>query len=352
MKILKYLFFLILILIIGVAVYFGTQDGNFAVSESRIIDAPAEVVYQNINDYKNWESWGSWMEEESLRINYPENTVGEGASYSWKSDKSEGAMQTLSVIPNTSLEQKVVFNGTLEDEGYPVKWTLEPIENGTKTKATWTIEGKLGLMEKIYFSTQDVTLEEMLSTIYVNSLDNLNKVLQEQMDIYSITVDGITGYSGGYYLYNTTAAKQSEIGDKIAPMFMQIQNFMESNDIPATGSPFVAYIDWDESANTAIFTAGIPTQDRVILPDGSPVISGFIAETPALKTTLKGRYANLTEAWETAESYIMQNNIIKDETKSPFEVYSVSFPDEKNPANWVTEIYIPIMTEREFDGNL
>jgi len=352
MKILKYLFFLILILIIGVAVYFGTQDGTFAVSESRIINAPVEVVYQNINDYKNWQSWGSWMEEESLRINYPENTVGEGASYSWKSNDGEGAMQTLAVIPNASLKQKIVFNGTLEDEGYPVEWKLEPLENGTKTKVTWSMKGKLGLMEKIYFSTQDIGLEESVSTMYANSLENLNSVLLEQMEVYTITVDGITGYSGGYYLYNTTAAKQTEIGDKIGPMFSQIQNFMESNEIRISGSPFVAYIDWDESANTAIFTAGIPTSDRVILPDGSPVISGFMEETPALKTTLKGNYTYLMKAWETAESYIRQNNIIKDETKSPFEVYTVSFPDEKNPANWVTEIYIPIMTENEFDGNL
>ena len=80
MKVLKYLFFLILLLFIGVAVYFGTQDGDYHVSETRIINAPPEVVFQNINDYRNWENWGSWMKDETVKINYPEITSGEGAS--------------------------------------------------------------------------------------------------------------------------------------------------------------------------------------------------------------------------------------------------------------------------------
>ena len=346
MKILKYLFFLILILFIGAAVYFGTQDGSFTVSESKIIDAPAEVVFQNINDYRNWESWGSWMEDESLKINYPENTSGEGASYSWKSKKDgEGAMQTLSVIPNISLKQKIVFNGTLEDKGYPVEWTLEPIGNGSSTKVTWSMQGTLGLFEKIYFATDDINREEEISNMYAKSLENLNSILLQKMDVFSISVDGITGYSGGYYLYNTTAAKQTEISEKIPPMMVQIQHFMEKNNIRAQGSPFVVYMEWDELNNTSIFTVGIPTKDRVILPDGSPVISGFMESSTALKTTLKGKYTNLTQAWEVAQKYIAEKNITKHHSLRPFEVYTIRYPEEKNPANWVTEIYIPIETQ-------
>ncbi|PKP25341.1 MAG: AraC family transcriptional regulator [Bacteroidetes bacterium HGW-Bacteroidetes-2] len=353
MKILKYLFFLILILFIGVAVYFGTQDGNFAVSETKTIDAPVEVVFQNINDYRNWETWGSWMEDETIKINYPESTSGEGASYSWKSKKDgEGAMQTLSIIPNTSLQQKIIFNGTLEDEGYPVVWSLEPIENGSKTKVTWSMQGTLGLFEKIYFATQNINLEEEISEMYAKSLENLNSVLLQKMDVYSISVDGITGYSGGYYLYNTTAAKQTEISEKIAQMIKQIQLFMEENTIPAQGNPFVTYMEWDEINNSAIFTVGIPTKDRVILPDGSPVISGFMESSTALKTTLKGKYTNLTQAWEVAQKYISEKNIAKDNTLSPFEVYRIQYPQEKNPAYWVTEIYIPLETQEANSTNL
>ncbi len=343
MKLLKYLFFLILILFVGVALYFGTQDGDYSITETRVIDAPAEVVFQQINDFKNWEKWGSWMKDESVKINYPENTSGEGASYSWISDESgDGAMQTLKSEPDSLLQQKIVFNGSLEDEGSAVIWRLEPQDSGTKTKVTWNMEGSLGLFEKIYFATQDETLEQSVSTMYAESLKNLDSVLTVEMNEYTINVDGITQHSGGFYLYNTTAAKQSEIGDKTIPMINQIRNFMEENNIASQGPPFVVYLDWDEMNQSTIFSVGVPTSDRVILPDGSPVISGYLPTTTAIKTTLTGRYTYLSLAWEETEKYIQKNGFVKSEEKGPFEVYVKALPEEKNPAKWVTEIYIPV----------
>ena len=37
-------------------------------------------------------------------------------------------------------------------------------------------------------------------------------------------------------------------------------------------------------------SAAIPVKDRVITPEGSPVLTGFMESTTAVKTTLKGNY--------------------------------------------------------------
>tara|TARA_R110000850_G_C9996309_1_gene468291 strand:+ start:18464 stop:19525 length:1062 start_codon:yes stop_codon:yes gene_type:complete len=343
MKFLKYLFFLLLILFVGVALYFGTQDGDFSITETRVIDAPAEVIFEQVNDFKNWEQWGSWMNDASVKINYPEKTSGEGSFYSWTSDDSgDGAMQTLRAEPDSLLVQKIVFNGSPDDEGSTVTWRFEPQDSGTKTKVSWSMEGSLGLFEKMYFATQDETLEQSVSTMYAESLKNLDSLVRSEMNVYNIEVNGITQYSGGFYLHNTTAAKQTEIGAKTAPMIRQIHNFMEANNIASHGPPFVLYLDWDEMNQTSIFSVGIPTSDRVILPDGSPVASGYMSTTTAIKTTLNGRHTYLSKAWEETEKYIQNNGFVKSEEKSPFEVYVTALPEEKNPAKWVTEIYIPV----------
>jgi len=343
MKFFKYLFFLILILFIGVALYFGTQDGDFSVSETRVIQAPPEVVFEHVNDFKNWEKWGSWMDSKSLNINYPEKTSGEGATYSWESKSDgQGAMQTLSVIPNKEIKQKIVFRGTLTDEGSLVTWTFEPDSSGLATQVSWSIEGSLGLFEKMYMATQEVKMKENLQLMYAESLQNLDSVLQTEMSAYSINVHGLTNHGGGFYLYNTTASKQSEIGSKTAPMIEQIEIFMSENSLPAQGSPFVIYNDWDELNKTTIFSVGIHTPDMVILPDGSPVISGHIPPLTAIKTTLQGNYSYLSKAWEETEKYIQENGFVKNDALSPFEVYVNRFPNEKNPSKWITEVYIPI----------
>ena len=77
MKLLKYLFFLLLIVLIGGAVYFGTKDGSFDVSETKTINAPVSMLYANVNDFKNWQEWGPWMEEDpEYENNYAEKTEG------------------------------------------------------------------------------------------------------------------------------------------------------------------------------------------------------------------------------------------------------------------------------------
>lgn len=343
MKFFKYLFFLLLIVFIGVALYFSTQDGNFSVTETREINAPIEVVFEQVNDFKNWKKWGSWMNDESLKINYPVKTSGEGASYSWISEKEgEGAMETLNVINNETISQKIVFNGSLEDEGNQVAWTFEPKNNGNSTLVSWNMNGSLSLFEKIALAFEDETLEEKVRVMYAESLENLEAVLQKEMNEYTIQVEGLTNYSGGFYLYNTSASKQSEISIKTAPMMEQIANFMTENNIPAQGNPFVVYIDWDEVNKTAIFSVGIHTSDMVILPDGSPVISGHMEGSTAIKTTLTGNHRYLAEAWEATEAYIQKSGFVKSDKLSPFEVYVIKAPDEKNPSKWVTDLYIPI----------
>ncbi len=343
MKFFKYLFFLLLILFIGVALYFGTQDGHFSVSETREINAPVEVVFEHVNDFKNWQKWGSWMDDESVKINYPDITSGKGAFYSWNSKKNgESAMETIEIETNRKITQKIVFNGSLEDEGNQVTWTFEPKNNGNSTVVNWSMEGNLSLFDKIYFATQDQSLEEMVTLMYAESLENLDAVLQKEINEYAIEIKGLTNHSGGFYLYNTTASKQSEIGDKTVPMIEQITDFMTENNIPAQGSPFVVYLDWDELNKTAIFSVGIHTPDMVILPDGSPVISGHMEPSTAIKTTLTGNYTYLAEAWEETEKYIQDNGYIKSQNKSPFEVYVTHSPQEKNPSKWVTDIYIPL----------
>ncbi|MBC8644967.1 hypothetical protein H9W95_15775 [Flavobacterium lindanitolerans] len=59
MKILKYILLLILLAVIGLTVYIATQPGEYESEQSRIIKAQKSVVFSYVNDYKNWEDFGS-----------------------------------------------------------------------------------------------------------------------------------------------------------------------------------------------------------------------------------------------------------------------------------------------------
>jgi effector-binding domain-containing protein len=346
MKILKYVLFLILIVIVGGAIYFGTKDGSFDVAKTKVFNAPAEVIYDNVKDYKNWEDWGPWMKDDvAMAITYAEKTEGEGASYSWKSEiVGDGKMQTIRVIPNKEIDQKIVFNTPIGDSESEVYWRFEPADEVGSTKVTWGMKGEQSFMEKVFMSFQSEDFETTLGAMYEKGLSNLETEIEAAMNQYSITVDGITQHGGGFYMYNTTASKMTEIGEKMGAMLGQISGYMETNNIAMAGMPFTIYNQIDEANGTVIFSAAIPVTARVITPEGSPVLCNYMSPVSALKTTLKGNYSHLSEAYDTAQRYIVENNLIVDSQRKMFEIYANDPGEVPNPSNWLTEIYIPVVT--------
>ncbi len=346
MKVLKYILFLLLIIIVAGGIYFGTKDGNFDVSESKDFNAPAEVIYNNVKDYKNWATWGPWQEEdESMQFTYAEKTEGKGASYAWTSDEmGNGSMQTVKVIPNKEIDQKITFNTPIGDSESDVYWRFEPSEEAGKTKVTWGMKGEHSFMEKIFMAFQSQDLDNTMKEMYIKGLNNLEVEVEKSMNAYEITVDGITRHGGGYYMYNTTSSRMTEIGEKMAPMMGQIAGYLQDNNINMAGMPFTIYNQIDEQNGTVIFSAAIPVAARVITPQGSPVLCSYMGPVDALKTTLKGKYDYLSQAYAKAQDYLKTNNLMVDPGRKMFEVYANDPGTEPNPANWITEIYIPVLT--------
>ena len=83
MRILKYIFLLLLLSLVASSIFVATQKGDFLVERSKIINSPKSSVYNYVNDYRNWSDFGSWISEDpGIKINYAQNTIGKGASYS------------------------------------------------------------------------------------------------------------------------------------------------------------------------------------------------------------------------------------------------------------------------------
>ncbi|MBQ0736320.1 SRPBCC family protein [Aquimarina celericrescens] len=343
MKIIKYLFFLLLLVIIGGAVYVATIDGEFQVEESRVIEAPDELLFNTVNEYKTWEKWGPWMDDsDDLIMEYPEKTSGAGASYSWKSEiQGDGMMETEKAVPFTSIDQNIVFVTPMGESKSDVYWKFEKID-GKKTKVTWGMKGKQSFMEKAFWVTQDSTISQMLRPMYQKGLEKLDNFTKEEMKKYAINVDGVTEHDGGYYMYSATASSIAAIQEKMSQMLPAVNAYMKQNNLPQTGMPFTIYNTFNEEQGTSIFSTAIPTRDKVVTPKDSDVLCDFLPKQKVVKTTLKGDYANLKEAWEAGYKYITENGLALNENSPAFEVYRVEPTLQPNPAEWVTEIYIPI----------
>lgn len=338
MKALKYILFLLLILFIGLSIYVAVQPNSFEVTRERTINAPAAVIYNNLIDFKNWEAWSPWKEKSpDSKITYPEQTKGVGGSFSWEEEDGIGSMKTLSTTPNISIEQEIQF-----DDYQPsnVNWTFAPSTDGG-TKVTWQMKGEnLPFIFKAY-SAFSGGFDAMMGPDFERGLEKLDSVVVADMKKYSITIDGVTRHSGGFYLYNTTSCKISELETKMEEMMTNISNYAIANSITMAGPVFVNYLKWDTENNAVIFSCCVPTTSRVITTT-SDILTGQLEPFRAVKATLKGDYSNLQEAWDKVTAYIAEHGFEANENGPNLEVYVTDPMNYPNPADWVTEIYIAI----------
>ncbi|MCB0398022.1 MAG: SRPBCC family protein, partial [Winogradskyella sp.] len=282
MKALKYILFIVLILVIGVSIYIAVQPNSFEVTRSRTINAPAAVIYNNVIDFKNWESWSSWVEKDpETVITFSDTTAGVGGSYSWVDSHGSGKMTTLAANPDQSIEQKLQF-GNFEPSN--ITWNFEPSDDG-KTNVTWKMHS-----DKIpFFFKADALFkggfDNMIGPDFERGLEKLDSLIIESMMVYSIKVDGIANHGGGYYIYNTTSCKMDDIEERMTEMLSKISNYAMKNRIAMAGAPYVNYHKWDEANNATIFSCCIPTTTQVITTE-SDILSGQLEPFRAVKTTM------------------------------------------------------------------
>lgn len=337
MKFLKYVLFLFLIAIIGLSIYIAVQPNSYEITRSHTVKAPSAVIYDNIIDFKNWEAWNSWKEENpDISISLPEQTEGVGGSYSWNDDGQIGTMTTTSVDKPNRIEQK------MQIDDFPASnlvWTFKSNGDGS-TEVTRTLSGdNLPFMFKAY-AVLSGGMEKQIAPHFESEFEKIDSIVVEGMKEYNVQVNGIKEYGGGFYLYKTTSASGKNISNMMAQQYASIMNFMNDNTIEANGMPFTIYIEMNENGNV-IMSNAIPVRDKVIVTDDSNILCGYIEKTKAVTVTLKGNYTNLGEAWRVAMQYVKDNNLETSE-QYPFEIYLNDPGSTPNPANYLTEIYVPI----------
>ena len=339
MKILKYFFFLLLILIIGTSIYIAVQPNEFEFSRSKIIEAPPAVVFNKVNDYKFWPEFSPWIEKEpTSKITYGDTTAGKHATYSWDGEVlGKGKMVTLDSDPFDEIEQKIVFIEPFNSESN-INWKFESVENGTKV--TWAMSGEQDFMTKMY-TTFMGSIEQNTAPDFERGLFKLDSIVVADMSKYTSSVNGLVDHSGGFYIYTTSSCKIDEVESKMRELMPKVGGYAISNNISFAGSPFSYIHKWDTENNAAIISFCIPTTSRVITSEDD-ILTGQLEPFKAVKATLKGNYDHLTETWEKALQYIEQNEISQIQNGPMLEVYVTDPNKNPNPAEWITEIYIAV----------
>ncbi len=324
------------VIVIAFSIFVATKPSSYEVKRSKLIKAPTSVVFNTVSEYKTWKNWGPWHEgDDTFTSNYPEKTSGIDGAYSWNSRlEGDGSIKTIELVGNKSLTQKIYTDRRGESDFY---WEFENINN--ETKVTWVKKGKLDFSSKAFFLLIGDT-KKVFGQILENGLNNLDTYLQAEMDNYSITSSGVVEYGGGYYIHLTTECAFDEKDAKLDEMLPEVLIYALQKSYPRAGDIFTLYHKYDEENKRVEFSSCIPVGERV--NPGGNIALAFMESGTYHKTTLQGAYKFLDKTWEKAFEFAKEEGLIVPEKGKPFEVYRKGHTDSANPANWVTEIYLPI----------
>lgn len=337
MKIVKYVFLLIVLAIIAVTVFIATQEGKYDIKKESTIQVPKPVLFNYINDYRNWENIGILSDSDTTAVfSYSGASSGEGAVMKWKKSGMEGEITTARLVNNDSIIQKASIDG-LKSE---VFWAFEEVPGGN-SRVTVRQKGELSFSDKAYALLQG-GVEEKIEENIAKGLANLNSFLVEELKVFDVNVEGVVNKRGVFYLGHNATIQIADLNKKSAEIFQRLSAFMQTNKIATDGMPFILYKSYDKAKGITSLMFCIPIKEEIFTSPGSEFEGGKLIPYRGLKTSLKGDYSHLEKAWNTAKKHIADNALQENTTGQYVEVYTKGMKQSRRPSEWITDIYIPI----------
>lgn len=344
MKILKYILLLFLLVFITATIFTATLKPDYEIVKSKIINASSSKSFNYINEYKNWQEISQTKQEDpSTKFSFSKRTFGKHSFCIWKGKNENGKLQTVSIKENKEIVQKMTIDGEKTDLVWTFKDTLG------KTKIICKVNGKLSFKNKM-LSKLSGGIENVLGDSYEKTLDNLNRNLDYEVNVFKIVVNGYLQKTGSYYLHKTITSKNEKVSKNIQILISNLIDYFKKNNLAMASKPFVIYNKTDDANQTTNFSVCISTRNQINIKPESGVASSQIMSFQAVKTTLVGDYSHIQASKDKTLNFISNNNLIEDTTGKYMEVYVISKNDENSPSKWITEIFVPAKSKTSYSS--
>ena len=331
MKILKYLLYVLLVLVL-IGVILGlvgpkTKD----IHRTRFISATPEQIWPYVSNWEKINLWSPWVRmDTSLTLEYSGNQGTIGSKYSWSSKKMGSGEQTITALaPNQSMDAELIIKMFGESTSQ-TSIMLKDTAGGTNV--SWAMHGKNSFAERIMSSL--MSMDKMIGKEYekgLNSLDSLMATLPKPspgMKIYT------EEYPGGKYLGIKSKVKISELKDFFAKSFTPVMEGVKKTNAEVAGMPSGLYYTWEVDKNMTEVAAAVAIKNEVKAPMGLQLF--VIPPGKMAVMDYMGGYGGLGNAHNAIAEYFRSNSM--EQSPPVIEEYITDPMMEKDSTKWHTRI--------------
>jgi hypothetical protein len=168
-------------LVLLVAAFAGVvamQPSTFAVTRSATMSASSSAIFDQINDFRNWDAWSPWAKlDPAVKNTFEGPPAGTGAIFRWSgNDKvGEGSMTILESRPGELVKIKLAFIKPFESNAIN-EFAFKA--EGNQTKVTWTMTGENNFIGKAFCLFMN--MDKMVGGDFEKGLANIKSVVEKK----------------------------------------------------------------------------------------------------------------------------------------------------------------------------
>ncbi len=166
------------LVLIVLVVVIALQPADFRISRTATIFAPAEVVFADVNDVRQYNEWSPFSKmDPAMKVTYSGPPSGPGATLAWAGNNKagEGRMTLVENRPNELVRYRLEFLKPFQATNI-AEFTFKP--EGDRTVVTWSMTGTKNFMCKAFGLVIDS--DKMCGGMFEEGLANLNSMVAKQ----------------------------------------------------------------------------------------------------------------------------------------------------------------------------
>lgn len=339
MKALRIVVIILLSLVAIFLIYSATQSGEYRVSRSVEINAPAKTITNYISNLETWEKWSYWnLMDTTNEVTYGETRSGAGASYTWTGVQTgNGEVEILALEDGAKISSMIRFVEPYEDQ-MNSDFILTEGENGG-VNVEWVNYGELPFLMRFMAGGMDAAFGPHLGF----GLDSVKAQLERSGSAAPamgkvLSIEETTVESQKYYYVRHDIPMSEFDSTLMANSFGQLMAYLGDDMSKMTMPPFSMTEEWDKEGEHVILRVCIAADSD--LPGNDQIMVGETHEGNVMKATYQGPYEGMEMAYEELMAEI--SNTENETAGFPWEVYMTDPGMESDRSLWITEIYFPV----------
>lgn len=330
MKILKYVLILLVLGIVSLSVFVATKDGKYTIEYEKKSELSSNSIYKYVIDLRNYNDWNSF-ELKDVKT----DTIHSGLKARAFTNHSSIQINALEV--NKKINFVIDHKGTITNN----EITLTSQKDQT-TLIRWISEGELGFLDK-FKSLFLGGASSLVGAPYEKMLNNINFILTEEIEKFSLKAEGITYVPETYFIQQLIVTKIEDLGDKVFESMQTLNNFVKMNDfIKVKGDPFTFFGQMNVATGKVEYYVCLPIDKEIMTSEGSDIFFAKIPAHYAYKSILTGDYAHSDKAWKKNDEEIAAKKLNHNYSVKPRAVFKNSILHTHKHSQWITEMLTPV----------